>query len=546
MKKKVLYICNDCALGGASQSLRDSLIQLEKFVDIFVVVPSHGPLESFFEESNINYEIIPFVLDYGDLASLKTEDGFRVFVDNYSAAKKISEVIRREQIQLVHVNSSVSNVGAFAALMCGIPYIYHIRELMPEQFNCDFYDWDVKKKVFDNADALISISDFVRDTYLKKYGLTCFRIYNGLNISKYYKKIIRKWTSPRFIVSGNVTPEKGQRIAVQALSRLSDRGYSDVYLDIVGGGDKEIFKLRKYIQLKGLANQIFLHGFQNDQTEFRQNCDYALTVSRNEALGRVTIEAMLAGQFVIGADEGGTKEIIGAKEERGLLFAHGDVVALADKMEQAILMPASEKEKIVQTAQEYALSTFSYESYASSLSNIYNKICDEYNGEKKKDSLLWLESKYNLLSKTANCGTSKSSLSDEIDTKHFAKRIRDWFGSGEGTRRFSEYFNKNSIRTVAVYGMGAMGILLCDALSENNISIVQMIDAGADDFDKLIGIKKDVDINMPADLLIVSVLKNQKNLVDSLQKKCAIKIIGLIDLYNSIEDSDKDIEKYDK
>ena len=92
MKKKVLYICNDCALGGASQSLRDSLIQLEKFVDIFVVVPSHGPLESFFEESNINYEIIPFVLDYGDLASLKTEDGFRVFVDNYSAAKKISEV----------------------------------------------------------------------------------------------------------------------------------------------------------------------------------------------------------------------------------------------------------------------------------------------------------------------------------------------------------------------------------------------------------------------------------------------------------------------
>lgn len=40
-----------------------------------------------------------------------------------------------------------------------------------------------------------------------------------------------------------------------------------------------------------------------------------------EALGRSTIEAMLAGNIVIGADTGGTKELIGLEEKEDICMS---------------------------------------------------------------------------------------------------------------------------------------------------------------------------------------------------------------------------------
>ena len=537
--KNILYVNHDAHLGGASLSLRDSLLTLRKYVNVFVILPDKGPLEDYFNGENIPYEIIPFKQDWTRSIQIKPKEADDIFLDNWRAAKKICDVIRQKKIDLVHVNTSVVSVGAFAALMCGVPYVYHVRELLLEQFGGDFYDWDVKRKVLENADTLIAISDFVKNAYLKKYGLNCLRVYNGLDISKYYKKIARNWTSPRFLVSGRVTREKGQGIAVHALGLLKERGYSNVCMDIVGNGDKELFRLREFMHYLGVENQVFIRGFQNDQTEFSQNCDYALTVSRNEALGRVTIEAMLAGQFVIGADEGGTKEIIGENEERGLLFAHGNAVALADKMEQAILMSTSEKEKIIKDAQKYALSAFSYEQYAISISRLYDKVCSEYYvSEQKKNALIWLESKFETASKIASDGVCVEDDVSKFDYRCYASKIREWFGNGEGSKQLAEYLDKNKIKTVAVYGMGNMGTFLRDVLFKKNISIVQMIDAGADYFDNMLGIRNKVDEGIPVDLMIVSMLKYQKFIVDDLRRKYKMNVIGLVDLYKLNKNDD--------
>ena len=99
---------------------------------------------------------------------------------------------------------------------------------------------------------------------------------------------------------------------------LVRQGYTDVRLIIVGNGnDGYVWALKKYIKKKNLDNNISILPFRYDLSDLRKEVSYEIICSQNEALGRVTIEAMLAGNIVIGARSGGTTEIIGAHEERG-------------------------------------------------------------------------------------------------------------------------------------------------------------------------------------------------------------------------------------
>jgi len=56
--------------------------------------------------------------------------------------------------------------------------------------------------------------------------------------------------------------------------------------------------------------------------------DLVVVCSRDEAFGRVTVEAMKAGKPVIGARSGGTAELI-REGENGLLYTPGEVAELA-------------------------------------------------------------------------------------------------------------------------------------------------------------------------------------------------------------------------
>jgi hypothetical protein len=61
--------------------------------------------------------------------------------------------------------------------------------------------------------------------------------------------------------------------------------------------------------------------------------DALLMCSRCEALGRVTIEAMLLGKAVIGANTGGTPELI-TNGVTGLLYQYGDIEDLKRAIRQ--------------------------------------------------------------------------------------------------------------------------------------------------------------------------------------------------------------------
>lgn len=66
--------------------------------------------------------------------------------------------------------------------------------------------------------------------------------------------------------------------------------------------------------------------------EIRKNVDIEIVSSKQEAFGKITVEAMMGQIPVIGSNSGGTKELI-KHNQNGLLFESGNADDLAKKIE---------------------------------------------------------------------------------------------------------------------------------------------------------------------------------------------------------------------
>ena len=94
-----------------------------------------------------------------------------------------------------------------------------------------------------------------------------------------------------------------------------------------------------------------------------------LVCSKYEAFGRVTVEAMMAGCLVIGANSGGTIELI-EDGSTGVLFESGDYVDLVNKMIYVIENKNNAK-KIAKNGRNVALQCFTALINASNIRNLY-------------------------------------------------------------------------------------------------------------------------------------------------------------------------------
>ena len=108
--------------------------------------------------------------------------------------------------------------------------------------------------------------------------------------------------------------------------------------------------------------------------EIRKNMDLELVCSRCEAFGRVTIEAMMSMIPVIGANTGGTKELI-KQGYNGLLYEKGDFEDLANKIEE-LYKDRSKIREMGKNAYDYSKG-FTSERNAINIYNIYEKIVNK-------------------------------------------------------------------------------------------------------------------------------------------------------------------------
>lgn len=536
MKEKinVLYICIGNSMGGATQSLLDTLTSLQAHINPVVVIKEQYEMYDILTAKRIKTYIIPFEEGYGPIGSNTTVEAEKNFMAEYETAIAIGEIIDSEEIELVHTSGSTTNVGAIAALLKGVPHIFHVREFMEEDFALEYWDKRLKKRLFDNSSEVIAISESVGDSLKLKYGITSMVIYNPIDKERYgLNHIYRDLTENVFLIAGSVTIEKGQLDALKAVEELKRQGVTNFKLIIIGtADDRNRWIVRNYVKDKKLSDIVECHFFQNNVLEWRERANFSITPSRMEAFGRSTAEGMLSGLLTIGADTGGTKELIGVSMERGLLYKQGDYLSLATAMRTVMQMDKREADEIRYRAYEFVANELSLASYAEKVLSVYEKCLNYSESNKSKEITRELSRRY--------IDAKEAFPKDEMYSRSLNRTdffIKDllykWIAILHNGKHVVDFFISEGYSKIAIYGMGAIGCSLFDEISNSSeISVEFVFDKNPYGISEIVKLAEVGDMPVYVDCIVVCVAGKESILIDSLREKYNLPVIGMSEIIN--------------
>jgi glycosyltransferase involved in cell wall biosynthesis len=359
-KEKRLY--------GAQISLLSLLAELKKHdVQPFVVVSEEWEITERLRSLGIDYLVTPiwefFIsLDgsYGAPPDSSVQNGI------YAVSQPIiQEYFERNKVELVHMNTRFAGLlGAKVAKKMGIPYIFHIREFLAEDFGLAFTDEEFANELIRDSSLLIAVSESIRSYLSNLYSRTQIEtIYNGVDVV-------------RIALTGRIIQHKGQFDAIRAVETLCNKSSQRIELLIIGLRPDEMNDYEKmllnYVRKNNLSNVIKFVPFTDRVEEVLKTCDIGLTCSKKEAFGRVTVEYMLSNLLAIGADCGGTSEII-SNGVTGLLYKEGDYLQLAQSIEWAINNTQVANE-IIRAGNKWAISNYSSVTNALNVLKTYQRI----------------------------------------------------------------------------------------------------------------------------------------------------------------------------
>lgn len=365
-KPKILTVSHYGNLYGANRSLLALIDALKTEVDWLVICREKGDFTGELDKINVEYEVLPIAWDVSSKGShfgkvrYLTKFGMNILLAIYLSFRVITR-----RIDLIHSNSSVIFIGAFVAFITGRKHLWHIREFVYEDYNLKYnFGRQAFKFWAEKARTLICIS---KSVYQKRVVATGVRansviIYNGLvdDVTAVAKKS-RAGVATIGIV-GVIDPAKDQLTAVKAVHLLIQNDLP-VKLNIIGEvGIKSYFRLlTDYIKRHKLEKHITFTGFSKDIETIYRNLDITLMCSRNEAMGRVTIESMMHGIPVVAHDSAGTSELI-QHGQTGLLYT-GNEEALATQMTR-LLTDAQLYSLISENAHAHVRSNFTISQYS--------------------------------------------------------------------------------------------------------------------------------------------------------------------------------------
>lgn len=378
---RIIFITHYAELYGANRSLLNLIEGLSSLgcSDVCVILPCDGPMVNELNRRQISYHLIPFVNETfytGSKPSLFKK--VAKFFYNWLIVFKHARTLKSNKKTLIHSNSSATLIGAYFASFTGCKHIWHIREFGMEDYRFAYnFGYNFFQRQINKASACIAISKAVYDKRLKGSTSAIKKIvYNGVvtlpeleRRKKFMQLKVKKDRAIVFGIIGHLSPEKGQGDAIEALALL---GNKNTKLLIAGTGDADyVNTLHAKADAQNLGNRVIFTGYIDDTSSFYQSIDCLLMCSKNEGLGRVTIEAMSYGLPVIGYNNAGTAEII-EHENNGLLYKNG--VPELCMMMQKMIADDSMVKNMQQQAWQTVKENFTTEKYAASVYELYTNL----------------------------------------------------------------------------------------------------------------------------------------------------------------------------
>jgi len=307
--------------GGAGVHVSNLVTALTEIPDIASEVHCFGPKR----EDAFNYEL------HGDLASINP--ALQALLIDSDIASKLAGV------DIAHSHTWYANLaGYLASTMHNIPHVVTAHSLEPlrpwkaEQLGGGYQisSW-VEKISYENADAIIAVSDGMRADVLAAYPHVnpdkVHTIRNGINTSKFMPErddsLLKNLgiATPYALFVGRITRQKGLAHLLRAWHQVSPE-YSLVLAagspdePAIGAEVEEL--IAELSQERGNIHWIKEMLPHKELTSLLTHAQTFLCPSIYEPLGIVNLEAMACETAVVASRVGGIPEVV-ADGETGLL-----------------------------------------------------------------------------------------------------------------------------------------------------------------------------------------------------------------------------------
>jgi len=298
-----------------------------------VVVPADPPLRRELEATGTRVHVVPMRRistshDVGEWLAYAT--GWPV------AVTRLTRLIRRLQIDVVHSNSLHSWYGWAAAAIARKPHVWHAREIVVQSGAAlrveRFLASHFAARVVCGSRAIARQLD-PRNTVVV-YDSPDAAVFNPARAGHFRARAGIPDDAPVAGAAGRIDTWKGIDVLLDAWPRMK-AAEPALHLGIAGAPvtGKEQYADALAQRARALADVHWLGGLDEDGVaDLLADLDVLVLPSTvPEPYGLAAVEALASGTPVVATDAGGPREILGlASSGAGVLVPPGDAAALAD------------------------------------------------------------------------------------------------------------------------------------------------------------------------------------------------------------------------
>lgn len=293
--------------------------------------------------------------------------------------------IKRLRIDLVLTHGYKADIiGIVAAKMSGVPVISTAHGWITNNRKSKVY-MTLQSWALRHANGVIAVSPSIKQILLgmKVPEKNIELIYNGIVMDKYDPvktesfNLRNRFSIPDNTVIigyvGRLSPEKGQKDFITAMSRIIDER-PDVHCVFVGDGPSK-GELMAYAVELGIDKHIHVTGHLTNVAPIYKDIDLFALTSLTEGFPNVVLEALCMDVPVLATDVGGVSSIV-RPGKTGILVKAGDISAIVSGMLELI----SDDQKAASYARngkKMVYEHFRFEARLQRVQDYYQKVLSE-------------------------------------------------------------------------------------------------------------------------------------------------------------------------
>jgi glycosyltransferase involved in cell wall biosynthesis len=371
---RVLYAESAIGFGGSGKSLLE-LIGCFPDVDAYLLVPSASITGS---SNDVTVYVNESLAIGPDVNAMRVR---RYVQDARWLWRWLWAVLvaaRKVRPHVLHANNSVSgNLPVLlAGRLLGIPVVVHQRGFLAKNLRLRAALRLLRRTPVIAisravADSLIA-SGVPRENVRQIYDVVTLPADDGIAVRSVPPNVLHVG------MHSVLTAWKGQITFIRAASRLHREAPGRFRFSIAGGylpgEEKYVAKLRAEVAASGLDECLSFLGHIDNVYAFLRQLDVSVHASLTpEPLGRVIIEAQLAGVCVVAANAGGAQELV--DDTSGVLVPPGDADALADAL-LSLAENSGQRELLAHRGRQRALDVFGGRNLAEAVRELYEEVLD--------------------------------------------------------------------------------------------------------------------------------------------------------------------------